>query len=171
MADILPYSIETFARTLWGEGRSTGAPGMTHIASVIVNRADNPRWWGDDVVHVCLAPAQFSCWNVGDPNYQPMLAVTEGDPEFETAILIATRAMKRQLPDMTDGADSYYATWASPPSWAARATKTLDDGFHIFMRVELPAPNGGPEAPTVSINAPQQRQSDPELGDDDEAST
>jgi N-acetylmuramoyl-L-alanine amidase len=153
----LPQSVSVFARTLWGEGRSTGASGMTHIASVIMNRIDHPRWWGDDVIDVCQAPFQFSCWNDNDPNLPKLLAVTTDDPEFEMAVLIATQAMKRNLPDATDGADSYYAlSMKEPPVWAVRATRTIADGFHVFMRVELAAPTGNPDAPTVSVNAPDE---------------
>lgn len=143
------------ARTLYGEARGCGIAGMTHVANVIVNRIDNPRWWGDDVISVCRAPEQFSCWNTDDPNYPKLLSVTTTDPEFAEAILVSLKAVARKLPDVTDGADSYYAlTMNHPPLWASRAVKTFSDGWHVFLRVELPAKNGGPEAPTVSIHKP-----------------
>lgn len=129
---------EILARTIWGEARSTGKAGMQHVASVILNRANNPRWWGDDVISVCQKPRQFSCWNEQDPNREKLLAVTEADPEFRTAMFIALQA--HQLPDLTGGADSYYAlSMATPPTWAAKATRTMVDGWHAFYRTELPA--------------------------------
>ena len=149
-----PASVDTLARTIWGEARGCGLAGMAHVANVIVNRADNPRWWGDDVIHVCTAPEQFSCWNADDPNREKLLAVADTDPEFMIAVTIATAAVGRRLGDGTGGADSYYAkSMAAPPAWAARGTVTLDDGWHIFLRMEIAAPDGGPGTVNVSVNA------------------
>lgn len=154
MQSNLPPSVDTLARTIWGEARGCGVAGMGHVANVIVNRADNPRWWGDDVVHVCTAPEQFSCWNAGDPNRAKLLEVTESDPEFMIAITIAIAAMGRRLGDATGGADSYYAkSMVTPPGWAGRGKVTLDDGWHIFLRTELAAPDGGPGTANISVNA------------------
>ena len=154
MSDTYSGSVDTMARTLWGEARGCGKDGMSHVANVIVNRASSPRWWGDDIITVCRAPWQFSCWNIDDPNYDKLLAVTTSDPEFATAVFISITATMRQLPDATDGADSYYAmSMKVPPTWAKRATKTFSDGFHTFMRVETPNQLGDPAAPAISIHA------------------
>jgi hypothetical protein len=149
-------SVDTLARTLWGEARGCGVDGMGHVANVIINRVDSPRWWGDDVISVCRAPGQFSCWNADDPNYSKLLAVTTKDsPEFAIAVALSLKAVGRKLPDATGNADSYYAlTMKRPPSWAARAEKTFSDGWHVFLRVELPAPDGGPDAAPVSVHTP-----------------
>jgi N-acetylmuramoyl-L-alanine amidase len=151
----LPQSVDTLARTLWGEARGCGSAGMSHVANVIVNRADSPRWWGDDIISVCRAPEQFSCWNAGDPNHAKLLAVTTTDVDFTIAVSLAYTAVGRKLMDATSGADSYYAaSMATPPYWAPRATETFSDGFHIFMRTELPAPDGGPDTQNVSVHTP-----------------
>ncbi len=150
----LPGSVDTLARTLWGEARGCGIGGMSHVANVIVNRADSPRWWGDDITSVCRAPHQFSCWNIDDPNHDKLLAVGANDREFVEAVSIAWKAIGRKLIDATDGADSYYAlSMEEPPAWAERATQTFADGHHVFMRVELPAPDGGPDSPNLSVHA------------------
>ena len=151
----LPHFVDTFARTLWGEARSCGVEAMSHVANVIINRIDHPGWWGDDVTHVCLAPYQFSCWNKGDPNRPKLLAVTMDDPEFETAVRLAETAIRRKLPDATDGANSYYAIRSKTPFWVHRAIHTLTDGWHAFYRVDAPAEDGGPDAPTVSVHTPE----------------
>ena len=154
---MLPDSIDTFARTLWGEARGTGLAGMSHVADVIMNRMDHPRWWGRDIISVCRAPYQFSCWNQNDPNYPKLLTVTESDPTFSIAVTVAMKAAYRKLVDVTDGADSYYAiSLHQPPYWAKRATRTYSDGWHVFLRVELAAPSGerDPDAPPISIHHP-----------------
>lgn len=153
---------DILARTLWGEGRGTGKAGMARIASVILNRAAHPRWWGHDVLSVCLDPWQFSTWNphtVGaepDPNYRATVAVTADDGWFLIAQGIAADALAGRLPDTSMGGDSYYAlSMKTPPPWAARARHTVSDGWHWFGAVELPAPSGEPEAACVSVAAPE----------------
>jgi hypothetical protein len=106
---------------------------MAHVASVVVNRSLAARWWGHDILTVCLAPWQFSSWNPDDPNRPKLEAVTDADPEFAAALDIARRAVAGTLPDETGGADSYHAlTMPLLPAWTNGATHTLSDGFHSF---------------------------------------
>lgn len=134
--------VDTLARTMWGEARSCGAPGMRHVASVILNRAAHPAWWGRSVVSVCLQPWQFSCRNGNDPNRAKLLAVTAADPDFVLALKIAQQAVNGELLDQTDGADSYYAlSMHTPPAWAASAIHTMSDGWHSFFRTVSIAPD------------------------------
>jgi N-acetylmuramoyl-L-alanine amidase len=142
-------ALDILARTIWGEARGAGITGMKHVASVILNRAKHPRWWGRDVVSVCQKPYQFSCWNADDPNLPKMKAVTVANRQFSDARYIASQALAGNLVDETGGADSYYAlSMAHQPTWAAQgATHTMSDGFHAFWRVELSAPNGDQPPP------------------------
>lgn len=133
-------TVETLARTIWGEARGDGIPGMEAVAAVIVNRARHPRWWGRDIYGVCTKSWQFSCWNANDPNLAKLLSVTPADPQFAEALVIAGRAVAGVLPDPTRGADSYYDASIPPPSWAATAVHTVDIGSQRFYRVELPPP-------------------------------
>lgn len=134
--------VDTLARTMWGEARNTGAPGMRHVASVVLNRAAHPAWWGHTVVGVCLQPWQFSCRNGDDPNRAKLLAVTTADPDFVIALHIAQQAINGKLLDETDGADSYYAlSMHTPPAWAASAVHTMSDGWHSFFRTVSIAPD------------------------------
>lgn len=134
--------VDILARTIWGEARGDGRVGMTAVANVIVNRANNPRWWGQDISTCCLAPWQFSCWNENDPNLAKLESVTGADPQFVTALAIAQEAVAGKLADTTLGADSYYAIGSSTPSWVATATPTCHIIHHAFFRTELPAPGG-----------------------------
>lgn len=146
---------DVVARTLWGEARGCGAAGMRHVASVILNRASHPTWWGSSPVSVCLQPFQFSCWNVGHPYRAKLLAVTEQDPSFVVALGIARTAIAGQLVDETGGSDSYYAlSMTTPPNWAAKAVRTFSDGWHAFFRFSTTAPTGPaePHVPNVSIH-------------------
>jgi hypothetical protein len=115
-------AIDVLARTLWGEARGEGLPGMHAVANIICTRASNPRWWGTEIASVCTKPYQFSCWNASDPNRNKLLAVTRADPEFQIALNLAELAVKGLLPDTTRGSDSYYAlSMPIPPPWATEA--------------------------------------------------
>jgi len=132
--------IDTVARNAWGEARGCGASGMQRVINVIVNRADNPRWWGTDLVSVCLAPEQFSCRDADDKNLPQLLAVTDTDPQFRIALALAAQAVNGTLKDLTNGADSYYAGNSLVPDWAKGKLTTMIDNCHRFYRLELPAP-------------------------------
>lgn len=152
--NLIDATVFTVARTAWGEARGLGQVGMLHVINTLVNRAEHPRWWGHDLLSVCRQPYQYSCWNADDPNQPKLLAVTEADPQFAVALYLARQAVARMLPDLTYGADSYYAiSMRTPPSWASRGIETMRDTGHIFMRLELAAPSGEPEAPNVSIHS------------------
>ena len=131
--------IDTLARTLWGEARGEGEPGMIAVAAVILNRVrisaehDARYWWGTGIAGVCLAKSQFSCWNPGDPNRPKLLAVDLADREFRLARTIAERAAAGQLEDPTYGATSYKAAdlpW--PPSWGRPRLPLVTIGRHAF---------------------------------------
>jgi spore germination cell wall hydrolase CwlJ-like protein len=132
--------VDMLARTLWGEARGEPEGGMEGVACVVLNRAHNPRWWGHDVISVCLHSYQFSCWNSDDPNRPKLVAVTEADPDFVRALAIAREALAGHLADITQGADSYADLRVCHPDWADTAERTCRIGNQTFFRVELHAP-------------------------------
>ena len=150
---VLPESVDVCARTLWGEARGAGVAGMSHVAMALMNRVRHPGWWGHDVISVCQAPYQFSCWNADDPNRPKLLAVTASDPQFAQAIDVAEQAIGGSLLDATGGADSYYArSMVRPPRWAATALLTFEDAWHRFYRT-VAVPTSVATVPNVSIHA------------------
>jgi spore germination cell wall hydrolase CwlJ-like protein len=145
-----PAVLDTFARTIWGEARGEGQPGMEAVACVIRNRVRHPRWWGRDFSSVCLAHSQFSCWNAGDPNLPKLRAVTDADPQFKIALKVADAAASGTLVDPTGNADSYFAVGTPEPFWVQHATYTCTIGDHAFYRVELLPGEDFLNAPTRS---------------------
>lgn len=129
--------LAVLARTIWGENRSGGARGMQSVANVVVNRANNPRWWGHSVLTVCLASEQFSCWM---DERAPIEAVTVADASFRLALDIASTAIAGNLPDITMHSDSYFAASAPLPSWAKPAKFTVEIEGQRFYRLYLPPP-------------------------------
>lgn len=125
---------QILAMTCWGECRSGGEEGMTSVANVIVNRANNPGWWGTDIRSVCLAPEQFSCWNGNDPNRSQMLALTPESPQFPLALSIADQAIAGTLVDITNSSTYYYAaSMPKPPKWAIGKTPAATIAGQIFF--------------------------------------
>ncbi|WP_133717117.1 cell wall hydrolase [Methylocaldum gracile] len=132
--------IDTLARTLYGEARGEGILGMSAVAAVIMNRArkrradGGPYWWGDGIIGVCMKPQQFSCWNPDDPNRAKLLNVTERDPLFAQARVIAHIASAGWLADPTGGADHYHAS-SILPKWAVGIEMTAKIGRHVFYKL------------------------------------
>lgn len=128
-------AIDTLSRTLWGEARGEGPRGMQAVANVILTRAAKPRWWGHDIVSVCLQPYQFSCRLASDPNLPKLLAVTTVDPSYDLARAIARVAIGAGLQDITNGADSYFASGSPVPVWAKSIEPVAVIGRHQFYRL------------------------------------
>ena len=127
-------SIDTIARTAWGEARSQGELGMQAVINVIMKRA-SLHWQGKTTPEdVCLARKQFDCWLPDDPNLPKLKAVDDTDPQFATALALADKAVNTYLPDVTNGADSYYArTMPSTPCWARGLIPCATIKDHLFF--------------------------------------
>jgi hypothetical protein len=117
------------------EARSGGKDGMQSVLNVVMNRAKHGGWWGDTPVAVCLKLYQFSSWNEGSTQI-PLVraALTNGDASYAVALRLADLALKSILPDLTYGADSYYDTCISPPTWTLKAIFTVEIAGQRFFR-------------------------------------
>ena len=129
--------VQAAACTAWGEARGEGSRGMQAVLNVISNRAAHPGWWGHDVAGVCQAYAQFSCWDATDPNRAKLLTVTNADPQFREALVLAGCLVADHLPDLTGGADHYYDHRGPVPSWAKGRAYRCVIGHHTFYRLGL----------------------------------
>ncbi|PWR19160.1 cell wall hydrolase [Zavarzinia compransoris] len=136
---------DTLARTLWGEARGEGVPGMAAVAGVVVNRmlasarlvaaGREAAWWcGPDAVSVCRAPWQFSCWNLGDPNRGRIEALAADGAVLLPARTIADAALDGRLGDSTFGADHYHARGVLP-AWARGRRPVVAIGRHLFYKL------------------------------------
>jgi spore germination cell wall hydrolase CwlJ-like protein len=149
---VLGFSDATvLARTLWGEARSQGEEGMRAVCNVIQNRAATPGWWGDTIRDVCLDHVteksgrvvyQFSSWNTFDIQAARMRSAADiNDASYAIADSLALRAVTGRLPDITGGADHYYADYIPMPKWAVGRTPTFTYGEagdrHLFFKLGL----------------------------------
>ena len=122
---------EIMAKTVYGEARGEGLPGMEAVAAVIINRAKNPGWWGRTISEICLKPMQFSCWNPNDPNREKLNGDLSADPIFQVCLRIVRRALSGVLPDPTKGSTHYHALNLNP-KWATALVPNVQIGHHLF---------------------------------------
>lgn len=123
---------EVFARTLYGEARGESWGGIEAVACVVMNRANNPGWWGRTVKTVCLKPSQFSCWNKSDPNYELLTRNTILNADMERCRQIATLALGDELYDFTQQSTHYCVNHVTP-IWAKDKDPVIRVGNHKFF--------------------------------------
>lgn len=131
--------IMVMSLTVWGEARGESRLGQKAVAWVIRNRADNPRWWGNDITDVCLKKYQFSCWNHNDPNY-PRLTneATRVRPDFKAVYVVCKAVLESQSADddPTNGANHYCTrSIASKTAWTHGQVPVAEIGNHLFYRL------------------------------------
>ena len=129
-----PQDIAILALTCWRENRSGGYEGMQSVANVVMNRVAAR---GSNIYTDCTRRLQFS-----SITYLSPVAIEwplDNDQEWAFALNIATLADGMQLPDVTNGATSYYAPASmlppgSVPSWVKEMTMTVEIEGQIFFK-------------------------------------
>jgi N-acetylmuramoyl-L-alanine amidase len=114
-----PYSelsdCDMLALCVWRESDDQSIGCMAAVAHVVMNRAEQPGWWGIDIHSVVLRPWQFSCFNHGDPNESRW--PDGANLQWIEARRIAAAVLDGTDRDLTDGATSYYDVSIDPPDW------------------------------------------------------
>lgn len=133
---MIDKEIDILARTIYGEARGESISGQEAIANVIINRlifSQKKRryWWGNDIISICQAPFQFSCWNKSDANYAIIEKISNSDINFCIAKRVATRALSDILEDNTNGA-THYHTKNIRPKWSLGKKPCAEIGAHFF---------------------------------------
>ncbi|MDR0633088.1 MAG: cell wall hydrolase [Holosporales bacterium] len=135
---------DILARTIYGEARGEfsrvdgGLAALIAIGNVVINRVNRKSWFGGDIREVCQKPKQFSCWNASDSNYTVIQQVTHDDSLFKTCLNVADNVICGAWPDLTKGADHYYAVSSQNlPYWAENKMPTVKIGQHLFFQLEV----------------------------------
>ena len=129
------HTLETLAKTIYGEARGEIEPGKFAVAHVIVNRAAVGGWWGNKIDDVCRKAYQFSCWNEDDPNRITLERLTSDDREFMRCASIAATVLAGDHKDNSGGA-THYHTAAVAPNWSLGQTPCAVIGNHIFYKLK-----------------------------------
>ena len=123
--------LDIMAKTMWGESRNQDTSGQIAVASVIKNRAEARRWYGDTPKEVCLKEWQFSCWNEGDPNKEKMEQLSRTDPIYIKMLGIGFLVMSGKIKDNTQNS-THYHTKAVKPKWSYNVQPVCEYGEHLF---------------------------------------
>lgn len=137
LGDDTARDLLVLTQTLWAEARGESDEGQEAVAAVIMNRFAVKYRGARTVADVCLTPAQFSCWNAGDPNRAAIARVTAApDEAFIRARGIARRALGMAGPPllaMPANVRHYYAaSMRPPPSWSLDRPPYRRIGGHLF---------------------------------------
>lgn len=112
-------------------GEKNSIKGMTAVMNVIQNRAKRGGWWGNTLYKVSVKSKQFECFNNG---VFTAVAKAKKRSNFLTAKKIVETAIAGKLPDITNGATSYYANKGKNATVPPQATdKGIQIGNHIFF--------------------------------------
>ena len=133
--------MEILALTIYGESRGESIEGQIAVGCVIRNRAIAGSFYKD----ICLAPNQFSCWNIGDPNYEILNELaqklfdgdTQDNPVLMQDMWVAEGIMNHELIDVTNGAKNYLTNdlykSAHAPAWAHQLKVSKVIGNQTFL--------------------------------------
>lgn len=122
------------ARTLRGEVHGEPEEGQIAVAWVIRNRFEATKKWysAPSIAGVCQKKAQFSCWNMNDPQRKAIEAAGIG--ELERYFNIALRVLLNQTLDPVRGATHYHADYIKTPAWAVSHKPLRTIGRHLFYK-------------------------------------
>lgn len=134
------YQRDIITRTVLGEARASSPSGMQAVANVIKNRSESGRYPGNPasvaLQHSKNGTYQFSAWSstpgVGNNNvYLPA-----SSPAYQRASAIVDKVFSGDLPDITNGATSYYAAGTPTPYWwkSEAPHGGVDIGGNIFAQ-------------------------------------
>ena len=117
------------AITILAEARGEGERGMYAVACVIAQRAIEGKTRPD---LVCIAPAQFSCWNPSNAQYKKLNSLLT-IPESVYALKLVDKLGK--LKRSYVGYANHYHTHTVAPSWSRGKAPVKIIGGHRFFRL------------------------------------
>lgn len=117
---------EALTLTIYGEARGEPIEGKLGVAAVMRNRLLTHYRGARTYVDVCTAPAQFSAWQQEATQMLAEQDMLDGDPSLahhpdpvlHLCLEIARATIAGLLPDVTRGANHYYADSIPTPHWA-----------------------------------------------------
>lgn len=122
------------AFVLWREARAESRAGQIALVFSILNRVENPKWWGRDVPSVVTKKWQYS--SLTDPNDKQLVLYPVFDQVWLECLSAATAVYDGQVMNPVPGADSYYATYIPKPYWAKDDQFVAQIGAHRFYNTD-----------------------------------
>lgn len=149
-SSIDPEQAYCLAENIYYESRNEDIRGQFAVASVTLNRVNDPRYPStvcDVVKQITISRATkkevcaFS-WYCENDKKGKEIPVRNKDgtvnqhvvDQFQIATLVAIQAMSGNLPDNTDGATHFHNPFTSNPPWRFQLKRTMRVGNHDFYK-------------------------------------
>lgn len=138
---VLAADIEILGRTIYGEASGEIVEGKRAVGWALMNRwvIETGQFGKDDTLATaCLRHAQFSAWNIGDPNFERLQLAPWHDPVLLECIAIGAQAVAdslagRNTRDPVFGSTHYHTTaMGFPSTWGEPKPATVVIGWHSF---------------------------------------
>lgn len=136
LANMRPRNI--IALVAVGESDSLGLTGMTATINTGQNRVNSGvTTFGSDLVGVFTFRDQYSCLRTDNARLPYLLKLTDDDPMYGAALVLADQALSGTLKDITNGSTHYFAPneVESPPDWAVGPPR-FTCGNQLYYRVK-----------------------------------
>ena len=94
MTAVTYEDLTILARDVYVEARGSDDRGCRAVTHIMINRWRDPSRRRDHTnAATCLHWRQLSCWNVGDPNRDKLMAISVGDAVFRLCMAAALAAL------------------------------------------------------------------------------
>lgn len=115
--DYSTYEQAMLALLVWREARGEVRQAKIAVAFSVLNRVDNPKWWGTSLGAVIAKKWQYSSMAApGDPNL--IQYPLPHDLSFQDSMSAVNAVLTGTVRNPVPGADSYFDVSISPPAWA-----------------------------------------------------
>src|SRR4030043_1194011 len=95
------------ALVVWREARGESIECQTAVAFSIMNRVENPKWWGKNVMGVVRARLQYSSMTYPKDKQLTTWPAQE-DVYWQQCFEVASDVLGKQVENPVPGADSYF---------------------------------------------------------------
>lgn len=115
--DYTTYEQAMLALLVWREARGELHQAKIAVCFSVLNRVQNPKWWGTTLGAVIAKKWQYSSMAApGDPNL--IQYPLPQDLSFQDCLLAVNAVIAKTESNPVAGADSYYDVSIPPPKWA-----------------------------------------------------
>ena len=130
---MISAALMCMALNIYHESRSEEMRGQVAVANVTLNRVASNKWPNDvcSVVKQGYSKGKKNCqfsWFCDGKSDTPKDTVA-----WARSVLVANDVMLGYIPDITEGATHYHATYVLP-EWAESKVPVVQIGDHMFYR-------------------------------------
>lgn len=122
------------ALTIYREARGEPIECQIAVGYSIMNRVENPKWWGRSILSVVTKKWQYS--SLTDPNDKQLTTWPEEGKTWTQCLEVANMVLCKVVKNPLPGADSFHDTSINPPKWATEKNRVGKIGRMVFYNVD-----------------------------------